>query len=290
MKKISVMVLVICLMAGMANAQKIYVRLGLGGGIGLKQYGQFYDAHPQSPAYFPWANETETNNSDNLEFKSMGLGGGLNATLAAGYMLSDHVGIELGVNEFIGLNKKTKYTFNNDIDNYTWEAKLSGKMLQIVPAIVITPGLEKINPYARVGMIIGILPSVVFKMNSTDISSGGYKANTVTQEYKYKSSGGVALGFTGAAGADIMLGEKFAFFAELVFNGITYAPSKGELKVWKKDGVDELPDTKTKNKEWTYEKKYNAAEEIPDSSPNKLRKESFNFSNVELNIGIKMKL
>jgi hypothetical protein len=288
MKKISVMVLVICLMAGMANAQKIYVRLGVGGGIGLKQYGQFYDYFYQGS--YPWANENETETSDNVELKSMGLGGGLNATLAAGFMLSDHIGIELGVNEYIGLNKKTKYTFNSNTHDETWEYKISGKMLQIIPAIVITPGLEKINPYARIGMIVGILPSVVSKGDGSYTNKGEYKATTQTDIYKYKSSGGVALGFTAAGGADIMLGEKFVFFGELVFNGITYAPKKGKLKEWTEDGKDMLPDAKTIQKEWTYEKKYNADDEIPEGSPNKLQKESFNFSNVELNIGIKMKL
>ena len=125
MKKIYVMVLVICMMAGIANAQKAYIRLGVGGGIGLKQY---LDG--------AWANETQTTTSDNIEIKSMGLGGGLNANLDFGYMLSQYVGIELGVNEFIGLSKKTSYTYNYGNNSSIDDQKISGMMLQLVPAIV----------------------------------------------------------------------------------------------------------------------------------------------------------
>jgi hypothetical protein len=279
MKKIFSMMLAICLMAGIANAQKTYIRLGVGGGVGLKQY----DGEN-------WADETSTPNSDNFVIKSTGLGGGFNANLAFGYMLSDYVGIELGVNEFIGLTKKTKYTSTSNSGDYTTDYKVSGMMLQVVPAIVITPGLEKLNPYARLGMIVGILPSITDKTNSTATYSGETLKVTHTGDAKIKLSGGVAFGFTAAGGVAFNLSEKLDFFAEIVFNGITYAPSKGKYKEWTVDGDDQLAKADTRDKEWTFEKKYDADETIPTTSPDKYPKMSVNFSNVELNIGIKLKL
>jgi hypothetical protein len=278
MKKSFLLLLVICLMAGMANAQQNYIRLGLGGGVGLKQYDG-YD----------WANENETNNSDDYEFKSMSMGGGFNVNLAFGHMLSDNVGLELGVNEFIGLSRKINVTSTSSSYDYKGETKLSSMMLQIVPAVVITPGIEGVNPYARLGMIIGILPSITEKFEGTYTSSGEFK-ETSQMAYKSKISGGLPLGFTAAAGATFNLGEKLNFFAELVFNGITYAPKKGKLKEWTIDGKDELATATTKEKEWTYEKKINDDEEIPDGCPDKEAKTSVNFSNVELNIGVRLKL
>ena len=162
-------------------------------------------------------------------------------------------------------------------------------MLQIVPAVVITPGLDKINPYARLGMIVGILPSVVQKYNSTSNDNPSLKA-THTYDAKTKLYGGVAMGFTAACGAAFNLNEKLAFFGEIVFNGISYAPSKGKIMTWTEDGVDQLATAVTKDKEWTFEKKFNHDEVIPDGSPDKQPKMSFNFSNVELNVGIKFNL
>jgi len=278
MKKIYVMVLAICMMAGTLNAQKAYVRLGVGGGVGLKQYEGS-----------TWADETRTSTSDNVVIKSMGLGGGFNANLAFGFMLSDYVGIELGVNEFIGLGNKIHSSSTNSSYDYSSDAKLSGMMLQLIPAIIITPGLEKVNPYARLGMSIGILPSVVMKDNSTSTGGESLKA-TSSSEDNVKLYGGVALGFTAAGGIDFNLSEKLAFFGEIVFNGITYAPAKGKYTKYTVDGVDKLATMTTRDKEWTFEKKYDADEVIPEGSPDKKPKQSVNFSNVELNIGIKFKL
>jgi len=279
MKKIYLMVLVICMIAGNVNAQNTYIRLGVGGGVGLQQYEGY-----------GWADETQTSASDNLVIKSQGLGGGLNANLAFGYMLSDNVGIELGVNEFIGLKKKVHYSSTSTSGDYTDDTKVSGMMLQVVPAIVITPGLESTNPYARLGMIVGILPSITGSYEATSTSTGEALKATHTYAEKTKLSGGIALGFTAAAGVAFILSDKLDFFAELVFNGITYAPSKGKLKEWTIDGADQLPGATTKEKEWTYEKKFDADEDIPEGSPDKEPKMSMNFSNVEVNIGIKLKL
>ena len=271
------MVLAICMMAGTLNAQKAYIRLGVGGGVGLKQYEGV-----------TWADETHTSTSDNLVIKSMGLGSGFNANLAFGFMLSNYVGIELGVNEFMGLGNKTHSSSTNSGNDYSSDSKLSGMMLQIVPAIVITPGLEKVNPYARLGMSVGILPSVVMKDNSTTTGGESLKA-TSSSETTIKLSGGIALGFTAAGGIDFNLSEKLAFFGEIVFNGITYAPAKGKFTKCTVDGVDKLPTLTTRDKEWTFEKKYDADEVIPEGSPDKKPITSVNFSNVELNIGIKFK-
>ncbi len=280
MKKIYGMIVVICLLAGTVHAQSNYLRLGVGGGVGLKQYQGY-----------AWYDESESSSADNITIKSMGLGGGFNVNLAFGHMFSQFVGIELGVNEFIGLKKKTNQTVTDSYGERTQESKISGMMLQIVPAIVITPGLEKINPYARLGMIVGVLPSGTRTDNYTDKYTGGESLKvTHTSDQSQKLSGGVALGFTAAGGASFMLSEKLAFYGELVFNGISYSPSKGKLKTWTYDGVDQLPDATTNEKEWTYEKEFDANEEIPDGSPDKEAKTSVSFSNVLINIGITFRL
>jgi hypothetical protein len=276
MKKSYIVLMAICMMAGNLSAQKTYLRLGIGGGVGLKQYqGQ------------TWADQTSTNTSNKYEIKSTGLGSGLNVNLAFGYMFSENVGIELGVNEFIGLNKKIHYSNTTLLNEETSDTKISGMMLQLIPAIVISPGGEKLSPYARLGMIIGILPSVVQKENSTYVNNPVLKATSTTEVYNFKQYGGVALGFTAAGGVAYKLNDHLKLYAEMVFNGITYAPTKGKVKEWTIDGVDRLATATTKDKEWTYEKKYDNAENIPDANPDKKSKISQNFSNVELNIGVK---
>jgi len=221
--------------------------------------------------------------------KSMGLGGSFNANLAFGFMVSDNIGLELGVNEAISLPKKSTYTYTGNDFNDSEETKISGMMLQIVPAIFLTPALEKVNPYARIGMIIGVLATGKEKYTYTYNGSETQKA-THTENYTSKVSGGVALGYSVAGGVSFNMGEKLAFYAELVYNGLTWAPSKGKYTEYILDGIDQLPDMTTKDKEWTFEKKYDADEEIPDGSPDKQPKVSVNLSNAAINVGIKLKL
>jgi opacity protein-like surface antigen len=271
MKKLYVLALALCLMAGAANAQKMYIRAGLGGGVGLKQYANSI-----------WADETQTTTTDNLTIKSTGLGGGFNVNAAFGYKFSDYIGLELGVNEFIGLTKK----MNRTDPTSTMEVKMSGMMLQLVPAVLITPNLEKVNPYARLGMIVGVLPSITIK-NSDNSTTGGTSTDVET---KMKLSGGVALGFTAAGGVMFNLSDNLSLYGELVYNGITYAPSKGVYKTYTVNGTDRLGDMTTKEKEIDFVKKYDANEEIPDGSPSKEAKVSFQFSDVLLNVGVVIKL
>jgi hypothetical protein len=62
MKKFYMIALAVFITAISASAQKIYIRAGLGGGIGLKQY-----------ASTMWTDETQTTSSDNFVIKSVGL-------------------------------------------------------------------------------------------------------------------------------------------------------------------------------------------------------------------------
>jgi hypothetical protein len=289
------------MMAGTLNAQGVYLRLGVGGGIGLKQYSG-YD----------WSDYSRIDTNYSYKIYSMGLGSGFNINFAAGYMISQYVGFEFGINEFIGFTKSTDYSVSNSY-HYTSEYynygynysdimtnKISGMMLQIVPAVVITPGLEKVNPYARIGLILGVAPSVTIKSNGTySYSSYSQPENyyykdtsyTNTTVQKIKLSGGIAVGFTAAGGVDFNLGKNIDLYAELVYSGITYAPSKGKVTEWTENGIDQLilPTTTVKEKEWTFEKDIHYYDNLSDFSPAKLPKVSFNFSNVELNIGVKFK-
>ena len=120
MKKIYLLLVISCMITGVVNAQKAYLRLGVGGGIGLKQYNGE-----------GWADETHTSTSDNFVIKSNGLGGGFNVNLAFGYMMSKYVGLELGVNEFIGLAKKTHYSSTSSNSEYSMDSKISGMMLYV---------------------------------------------------------------------------------------------------------------------------------------------------------------
>ena len=276
MRKIMILTLVIGLVAGVTNAQKFYGRIGIGPEVGLCYYNGYFGDY------------TITSTSDVQKVKNGSLGSGFNVNLGFGFMFSKYVGLDLGLNQFIGFGIKSNYS--NTQSTYSMESdhKISAKMFQIVPAIVITPGLEKINPYARLGLILGVMNRISYTYSQT-ATNVPYLKETFTEDSKEIDRGGVALGCAAALGVDFVLSEMVSLYAEIDLNALNYAPTKGKYKEWTIDGVDQLPDATTKEKEWEYVKELDYDEDIPDGSPDKYLKESAVLTNVGINFGVKFK-
>jgi opacity protein-like surface antigen len=278
MKKVYILVLAVFVMAGTLNAQKFYARLGVGMGFGLSYYGPSWD-------------ETINGNiSDVSESKSGSLGTGLNINLGLGYMFSKYLGVDLGFNEFIGFGVKTKYSQTQTGFSQQWDDKYVGRSFQIIPALVITPGFEKLNPYGRFGLIIGVINQTNYSYTNTQTSIPDAKAsNTTVEKYKDKDYGGISLGFAAALGADFNLSKNFTVYAEINLNGVNYSPKKGKVVEWTRDGVDQKPLLTTKDLEWEYVKKLDDKVNIPSDSPNQYLKESALLTNAGISIGAKFR-
>ncbi|MEI6899087.1 MAG: outer membrane beta-barrel protein [Bacteroidota bacterium] len=272
MRKLFFLTLVMGFFTITMQAQSFYARLGVGATMGLTHYdGSF-------------GNQTLVGTtSDITELRSTGLGSGLNIDLGLGKMFSPYIGVELGLNYFMGFGIKATYNGTAGSYTQTGENKISAKMFQIIPAIVITPGFEKLNPYGRFGLIIGVGGGI--KNAITSNNTGGLKASSV--DYIEKESGGVALGFSTALGADYHIGSALSLFAEINLNGLQYSPSKGKIDTWTVDGIDRLPFATTKEKQWDYVSKLDSQVDIPDGSSNQLLKQTAILTNVGISIGVK---
>jgi hypothetical protein len=278
MKKYNVLLLALLLMAGALNAQKYYARLGVGVGLGLSYYtDQNVDRTINS------------NISDVSESKSGSIGTGLNINLAGGWMLSKYFGVELGLSEFIGFGVKTKYNMTQTGYQQQFDDKYKGMSFQIIPALVVTPGLEKLNPYGRFGLIIGVVNSTNYSYTYTQTGNLGGKATTGVEKYKDKDHGGVAIGFAAAIGADYNLSEKLSLYAEINMNGLNYSPKKGKVVEWTLDGVDQMPSASKKDLEWEYVKKLDDQVSIPSTSPDQYLKETALLTNVGISVGLKFR-
>jgi hypothetical protein len=278
MKKLMILALAAILVTGVANAQGFYLRLGVGAGYGLAYYDGYTGTY------------TSTLSSYSIEVKSINLGTGGNINFGAGYMFSKYVGAEFGINEFLGFAKTYKSDMTQTYYSRHSEYKTGAKSLQIVPALVVTPGLEKVNPYGRFGIIIGVMNTITETGDETETTNPVTTKATSTESYKNKLYGGVAIGVAAAVGAEFNLSNSIALYAEIDYNGLNYSPKKGKKTEWTIDGVDQLPNAKTIDKEWVYVKKYDSSENIPDTDPDKVTKSSVPLSNVGINFGVKFRL
>lgn len=154
-------------------------------------------------------------------------------------------------------------------------------MFQVIPSFVLNAGMETFDPYARFGLVIGAISRVYVKEQEKD--------NSNTWDYEGIYKGGLPLGFSAALGVNYTLNDRFNVFAELNCNGINYSPKKYELTLYELNGEDLLDDLTTSQKEIEFVREYDALDPVPSSSPEKRLKESFPFSNVELNLGVELR-
>ena len=208
MKKSRILLIGLLLIGMSIQAQKIYVRAGLGVAVSTA-------ADIVSDVNYSGTSNTNTS-------KKAGLGTGLPFVLAAGYKLNDNFGFEFGIDYFYGFSIKSKRVTSYSSSDSKWH----GQMLSLVPAFVMTIPLEKIHPYARLGLKLGVLNSVVYKDHETQTPE--VKATATDIESKSKDYGGIAVGVQAALGSDYVLSDMISLFGEIQVDGISYSPTHGK--------------------------------------------------------------
>jgi len=270
MKK-SVLIVLALLLAGTAWPQRsFYLSLGVGAGLGTASTYDFYQ--------------------DNLKVYPVALGKGLNVVLRPGIFVNKFLAVELGIAYRYGFATKIEPTFDyypEKATSMTQILKFSGNMFQLIPALVISPdlGSGKVFPYIRLGVIVGVMPSTICKIDETVTLLGGTTRTQATMKYY----GGVAIGGSAAIGCDFNLGEHFALFAEIYYDALSYAPTKGKFTKFEENDVDKLPEMNVDEKEVKFVKDLTDYEPS-DDQPSQLLKNSYPFNALGLTIGFKYKL
>ncbi len=222
------------------------------------------------------ANSTQIDASTyQQEYLKINFGKGFNAGANLGYVFTKNIGLELGVNYLFGGKTEGKQT---DLSGNYSNTEAFAKMIQIKPTLVFRAGYDKINPYAKVGMIIGS-----GKITNTRNEKNGVDVFKETIEF----DGGIPIGFHASLGTLYKLNEKLALFGELNLVSLEYAPEKGKFTESFKNGVDQLPTMTIREKEIEFVDTYISSG--APSNPNealKTPKIPFSFSSFGLNIGL----
>ncbi len=222
------------------------------------------------------ANSTQIDASTyQQEYLKINFGKGFNAGANLGYVFTKNIGLELGVNYLFGGKTESKQT---DLSGNYSNTEAFAKMIQIKPTLVFRAGYDKINPYAKVGMIIGS-----GKITNTRNEKNGVDVFKETIEF----DGGIPIGFHASLGTLYKLNEKVSIFGELNLISLEYAPEKSRFTESFKNNIDQLPTMTVREKEVEF------VESITDSAapsnPNeasKAPKIPFSFSSFGLNVGL----
>jgi hypothetical protein len=268
--KVLLTLLVLNIFSPILYAQGRYINLNMGYGWSMSS---------QNISFLDFFNKSGPYNNATYEQIDVSFGKGLNGEYAYGYMFNKNIGAEFGISYLFGGKYEAKDKYNGEKINLT----LSSKMLRIKPAIVIASGFEKINPYVKVGMVLGY-GSFLYGVDDRWGSS--------RLEVTYKFKGGLAVGLFSGAGAIYSLNKKVSIYGELNMVNLSYAPTKGEIIKISYGGTDKLMYLTTKEKviEFVdvYDENKNMA--IPVSQPSTALKQRVPFGSFGLNLGFRFNL
>ncbi len=269
MKKTETLLLCLLFFGTGIHAQTFYTRAGLGFAVTTA-------ANISTSSYY-----NSGGNASTISGKKEGIGTGVPFVLAAGYKLNPNLGFEFGIDYFTGFSMSSK----SGSDTYSSTSKTRGQMLSLVPAVFFTFPINKLSPYARLGLKIGIVNNVTYEYNNTYNSS-----QLADIESKSKNYGGVAMGVQAAVGTDYAFNDMVSIFGEIQVDGISFSPTHGKYTVYNVDGVDQLSSMDLHEKSWNYLKEIDNSKNHPSDEPDERFRTNYRFGNVGLIIGAKINI
>ena len=295
MKKVSLLIctLFMALTGAKSHAQEFYIR----GGVGyVTESGktEFNNADPNGLTMIQQSTDITINPDGSARIKSLSgtLGGGFKANITAGYMFNPYVGAEVGFNYFSGYDK-TIGKFTSPQLQSEEIAYLRG--LDIVPAIYLTPAFSKLNPYARIGLIIPAAGKLHIETTASQTDGGGAGTDIhINAESEVESK--FSVGFVGAVGVTYPIGPKLQVFGELEFKNLSIKSKSAEITKYETTAVtdgnavlvpgQQLADLPVNEKKFIFSDTFTQGPPDPNS-PRRIPTQYVNASGVGINVGIR---
>ena len=268
------------LFASQAYSQ-LYVSAGGGYGFSMAPNSSF-----SATEYTRNTSSSATVDTYKISNGTGSFGRGLQFGATVGYMFSENIGAELNVGYLLGSKiTSTDNELKNNGDTYSSTATASANMLRLTPALRFSVGKDKLKPYMRVGLVIGVGSKISTTFSSNDFHASNGK--TDINESEMAVTGGVSMGFAAGVGVKYMFSEKVGIFAELGMISQAWAPSKSVLTKSTTNGVDNLPFLTTSQKETDYSSSYTTTSNIfSPGLPSTALKQYTPFSSVGVNVGV----
>jgi len=282
MKKLQISVLSLLLVGGLfTNTATAQEDGGTDGGLYIDiNFGYNFSLNSQTLGVESEQNYDNNGNAITQTVINGSFGKGMKTGVNVGYMFNGNIGAELGINYLLGGTHSIENIASSFGGSTTRTADLSSSMLQINPSFVITTEAEGITPYAKFGIVIGLMGKINIEQEATGTG--------ITDPYVMKDelSGGIALGMSAALGAKYSFNEKLSLFAELNMVNMSYAPTKGETTEYTENGIDYLVGATTREKETEFVSEIKSSTASDSNKPSESLKQNYSFSSLGIQVGL----
>ncbi len=216
------------------------------------------------------------------------LGNGLNFTWNPGYMINKHLGVELGVNYFLG--SKIVISETSSSVNATDKTTARSNQLQLIPSLVISTGGDKLYAYAKAGLAIPVFGNTKGLREISVPSPLG----SIATEIETTTKGNVSLGFKGSVGIGYNISELIGLQLEVFHTSLTIKPKSRMIDSYTVAGQDVSSMLTVYDKETTYKNELNSTSNNSSTNPDYstgVAKEELatktNFSQFGVSLGVK---
>lgn len=276
--------------------KKNLITLSFLGVIGIgSAFGQGFSVEVNAGYGMPMAkelvayNSSSSDNGMNWSGTDEGVyssyGAGMNFGLNLAYMLNENLGFGLNTNYLLGSKIESTYSYTTTGYNSSGTTTYKGKMIRITPNIILSAGEGGIQPYAKLGLALGVGSSI-------DVRDEYTNSTPTNEVMAYKFDQGMAFGGFAELGIAIGIGDNLGVNVALTGYNMNWAPKHGILTEYTVDGIDQLPSMTTYDKEVEFvdEMSYNSGSVPNMNEPDQAIKEFHPFSSLGLNVGFVYKL
>ncbi|GEM_PF-4217854 len=212
-------------------------------------------------------------------------GQGFQAGARFAYRFNPYLAVELDLNYLHSAVFVAEQSLDGFTNGFPVQGDLqqitSAQMGRIIPALRLSPGYERLNPYLRTGLV---LAWGQLNFSYRDESPGRIAENN------WKYTGGMAWGLNAALGLEYALNERLSLFAEASLISLSYAPRRGEMVKATNNGVDELDSYPQHFREREFVRSYRRGPGSGSEELSKTLRTFYPFSSLALNLGLAIKL
>lgn len=279
-----------------SNAQEFYIRGGVGF-VAESGKTEFNNADPNGLTGIQQSTDITVGADGVARVKSLNgtLGGGVKYNLTGGYMFNQFIGAELGFNYFSGSDKTIGKLTSPGVQSEEI-ARIRG--LDVVPAIYLTPGFAKLNPYARIGAIMTAAGKLDIETNVNQTNGGG-EGTDIRVRAKSEVESKFSVGFVGALGVTYPIGPKMQVFGEVEFKNFSIKSKSAEIVEYETTAVtngqavlvpgQQLADLPVYEKKFIFEDNFSQSTTTPpdENQPRKIPTQFVNTGGIGVNVGIR---
>jgi outer membrane protein W len=295
MKKVSfILFLAMALTASTKSiAQGFYVRGG--GGYSVESgRTEFNNADPNGLTMIQQSTDVTVNPDGSQRIKALNgtLGSGFKANITFGYMFNPYIGAELGFNYFSG-EEKTIGKLTSPMMQSKATAYLEG--LDVMPALYLTPAFSKLNPYARIGILVPTAGKLNIDSQAFAPDAGGPGVD-VNVRAKTEVTPRFSVGYAGALGVTYPIGKRLHIFGEVEFKNLSIKSKSAEIKEYETTATSsggtalvpgqQLADLPKNETHFEFEDDYTQGASDPNSA-RKIPTQYVNASGIGLNFGVR---